>query len=89
MKTIEGLLKKLATEGGKIVSSGDLTIQQIAEANACDRMYVDDLGLGYVWVEKSSEAKEVSTCQCGDLSPINHGRNGALCGYCEKPKPKH
>ena len=80
------LLKKLAGEGGKIVSSGNLTIQQIAEANACSRMYVDDSGLGYVWMP---EDKEIDTCQCGDLSPISHGQNGALCGYCEKPKPRH
>lgn len=39
---------KLAGNGGRIVSSNDLTVLQIAEAQACNRFYVDpDTSFGW------------------------------------------
>lgn len=41
-------LKRAAYGKHRIVSSGDLTTLQIAEAQACDRFFVDtDTGLGW------------------------------------------
>lgn len=45
--TAEQLLERLR-EGGRIVSTGDLTEHQIAAARSAGRMFVDDDGFGYV-----------------------------------------
>lgn len=50
MSTIESLLSKLAFEGGKIVSSNSLKPEAISKAREENRMYVDDSGLGYIWM---------------------------------------
>ena len=46
---MEKLFKKLAYEGGTIVSSAECSEIEIAEARCCDRMFVDEGGLGYIW----------------------------------------
>ncbi|MES2379729.1 MAG: hypothetical protein V4538_01720 [Bacteroidota bacterium] len=43
------LLQYLAQHGGKIVSSNSLDADLIAQAQASNRMYVDENSLGYVW----------------------------------------
>jgi len=48
----ETLLRKLAN-GGRIVSSNDLTECAIADASACGRMHVDERGFGYVYLPDS------------------------------------
>jgi hypothetical protein len=45
----EYLFELLVTHGGEIVSSNDLSADDIAQARASDRMYVDENSLGYVW----------------------------------------
>ena len=44
------LLELLATHGGKIVSTNDLNPDEINQARASNRMYVDEDSLGYVWL---------------------------------------
>jgi hypothetical protein len=46
--TAEEFLNKLAEERGAIVSSGDCSEMEIANARSCGRMYIDSDGLGYV-----------------------------------------
>lgn len=46
--TADDLLVKLSQEGGVIVSSNSLSDYGIASARACDRMYVNEDGLGFV-----------------------------------------
>jgi len=47
---MEKLLELLATHGGKIVSTNDLNPDEINQARASNRMYVDEDSLGYVWL---------------------------------------
>lgn len=49
LTTAAELLAKLARHGGSIVSSNDLDTVEIAYAKRCNRMYVDEHGLGYIW----------------------------------------
>jgi hypothetical protein len=49
MTTIETLLDLLAQHGGSIVSTASLSLDQIAQARASYRLYVDDHFMGYVW----------------------------------------
>ena len=44
-------LKKLR-DGGKIVSSSDLSELEIAQARACDRFYIDDDNFGFAYFPK-------------------------------------
>lgn len=42
---------KLARDGkGRIVSSGDLCVEAISEAQACKRFYVDEDGFGFAYL---------------------------------------
>jgi hypothetical protein len=41
-------LKRLAEQGGVIVPTSALTPEEVAEARADGRLYVDDEGYGYV-----------------------------------------
>jgi hypothetical protein len=47
--TAETFLKKLATDGGAIISSNDLSPEEIETARREDRFFVDEDGLGYVY----------------------------------------
>lgn len=62
--TPEQLLMKLR-EGGKIVSSGDLSTVAIATARACGRMTVDDDGFGYVYQSGKSDINTADDPICG------------------------
>lgn len=42
-------LFKMLKNGGKIVSSNDCTVLEIAEAQACKRMWVCDKGFGFIY----------------------------------------
>ena len=44
------LFELLATHGGKIVTTANLSTDEINQAVATDRMYVDDNSVGYVWI---------------------------------------
>ena len=48
--TINSLLELLAMYGGKIVSTSSLDVDDINQARASNRMYVDENFLGYVWI---------------------------------------
>lgn len=57
MKTAEDILARLVENGGAIVSSGDCSELEIADARVRGDFYVDDAGLGYVlrmkkWLDK-------------------------------------
>jgi len=60
----ETLLRKLAN-GGRIVSSNDLTAMAIADAQACGRMLVDDRGFGYVYVPDSTLRRTTARSDTG------------------------
>ena len=49
MVKIETLLELLAQYKGSIVSTASLDVEQINQAKASGRMYVDENSLGYVW----------------------------------------
>ena len=46
---MDKLLKLLSLHGGKIVSTAQLSVEDINQAKASNRMYVDKNSLGYVW----------------------------------------
>ena len=50
MEQIENLLDLLALHGGTIVSTASLKPNEINQAKAGGRMYVDGNSLGYVWM---------------------------------------
>jgi len=50
MNNIENLLELLALHGGTIVSTASLKPNEIDQARAGGRMYVDSNSLGYVWM---------------------------------------
>ena len=54
------MLTRLATDGGKIVSSAACSALEIAEANAEGRMYVRDDGLGFIYVPRVLSISESS-----------------------------
>lgn len=49
---MESLFKMLIEKGGMIVSSASCNLIEIAEAQACRRMWVDDNGFGFIWFPK-------------------------------------
>lgn len=49
-RTIEWLLELLATHGGTIESTASLNINDINQARASGRLYVDENSLGYAWM---------------------------------------
>lgn len=58
--TPKGLLDKLVREGGCIVSSGDCSELEIADARVRGDFYVDETGFGYVlrmkqWLDRVHE----------------------------------
>lgn len=50
MNKIENLLELLALHGGTIVSTASLKPNEIDQARAGGRMYVDSNSLGYIWM---------------------------------------
>lgn len=57
IKSADELLRRLVENGGAIVSSGDCSTLEIADARARGDFYVDEGGLGYVlrmkaWLDK-------------------------------------
>lgn len=49
--TLEEFLQRLSEDGGHIVSTNELTVFEISTARAEERLFVDDNGYGYVWME--------------------------------------
>jgi len=49
MRTLEELAELLIEHGGKIVSTVSLSTQDIRQAQAGNRFYVNDNGFGFVW----------------------------------------
>lgn len=47
---MNNLFELLSKHGGKIVSTNDLNTDEINQARASNRMYVDEDSLGYVWL---------------------------------------
>jgi hypothetical protein len=47
---MENLFNQLANQGGKIIMTSELTELQIREARAYNRMWVNDLGIGFVFM---------------------------------------
>jgi len=50
VKYLERFFRKLAEDGGAIVSSNDLSAKEIDKASEEERMLVDDDGFGYIYV---------------------------------------
>jgi hypothetical protein len=44
------LIDKLIKEGGSIVCSSSLSVEDIRQATATNRFYVDNDGIGFVWI---------------------------------------
>ena len=78
MATLSELLNKVATYGGKIVSTSELSEMEIATANACNNMFVDENALGYVWV-----GKDVSSVpKANEIIPLVSNRRELLINFC-------
>lgn len=56
--TIKDLLKLLAYHKGTIVSTASLNTEDINQARASNRMYIDDGHLGYVWMPELDRLPE-------------------------------
>ena len=69
MTTINQLFDKLKSNGGCIVSSGDCSTMEIADAQARGDFTADDGGFGYVlrphaWLQKHSRFARDATDSC-------------------------
>lgn len=53
------LFEKLKMNKGKIVSSASCTNLEIAEARACNRMFVDDEGCGFIYFPEIPEVSNI------------------------------
>ena len=75
---MEKLFKKLAYEGGTIVSSAECSELEIAEARCCERMFVDEGGLGYIWrpANKDRENLAVAVSALHEIENWPHGIEG-------------
>lgn len=77
--TIDQLIDKLTREGGAIVSSGECSGIEIAQAQACGRFAVRDDGMGYVlrpadWLKRTKALPELiaaAECALRDFETIN------------------
>ncbi len=61
IENADALLKRIVDYGGAVVSSGECTEMEIADARARGDFYVDAKGLGYVrrhqlWLDKAHQA---------------------------------
>lgn len=84
MATLSELLNKVATYGGKIVSTSELSEMEIATANACNNMFVDENALGYVWVGKDVSSVPKANDIIPHVSGSCKGDNLTLTGECKK-----
>lgn len=50
MITIETLLELLTQYGGEIICTASLDVEQINQARASGRMYVNENSIGFVWM---------------------------------------
>jgi hypothetical protein len=50
---IKTLLNLLAAHGGTIESTASLSVEDIYQAEASGRMYVDENSFGFVWIPKA------------------------------------
>jgi predicted transposase YbfD/YdcC len=77
-KTVEKLFKKIAYEGGTIVSSAECCEIEIAQARCCGTMFVDEDGLGYIWrpANKNKENLAVAIGALRDIENWVHGIEG-------------
>jgi hypothetical protein len=84
IKGIYILLERLAKEGGQIVSTAGLSPLDIAQAQSCDRMYVDDNNLGFVWLPSNpqpagaSVGTDKSAMEAAALKSIENHLPGAM-----------
>ncbi|MGA9771669.1 MAG: hypothetical protein WBV94_21745 [Blastocatellia bacterium] len=53
-ETLEQFVRRLAMHGGSIVSSNSCSGLEIAQAQACERFFVFDDGLGLVYRPEST-----------------------------------
>jgi hypothetical protein len=58
VEQIETLLDYLAMYGGKIVCTASLDVDDINQARASKRMYVDQVAIGYVWIPNLTKFPE-------------------------------
>ncbi|HXG86113.1 MAG TPA: hypothetical protein VNI84_18985 [Pyrinomonadaceae bacterium] len=58
---MENLLKLLAENGGRIVSTASLSVALIDYAKSENRMFVDEYGLGFVYVPNEAAQASVNT----------------------------
>lgn len=80
VKTPNDLFELLVYSGGKIVSSNYLPTWEIQQAQASNRMFVDENGLGYVWIptfknpfpETVEEVQMFETCYPLDEKPVSY-----------------
>lgn len=73
MSTMNQLFRKLRSAGGCIVSSGDCSAMEIADAQARGDFIVDDEGFGYVlrphaWIKKHSRFARDAADSCEQRS---------------------
>lgn len=73
MTTMNQLFSKLKTNGGCIVSSGDCSAMEIADAQARGDFTADAAGFGYVlrphaWLQKHSRFASGATESCEQAS---------------------
>jgi hypothetical protein len=60
MKTINDLLDLLVFNGGEIVCTSNLSEFEIAQAMACDRVFIRDDSMGFAWVPDIQRIPETS-----------------------------
>lgn len=80
VKTSNDLFELLVYNGGKIVSSNSVSVNEINQARASNRMLVDENGLGFIWIptfknpfpETVEEVEMFEKCYPLDEKPVSH-----------------
>ena len=71
MKTMEQLFDDIVQHGGAIVSSGECSVGEIADVQACGRFHVREDGMGFVrrpqeWLEYFKSLSDEEEVDCRD-----------------------
>lgn len=87
IKTADELLARLVDQGGAIVSSGDCSAMEIADARARGDFYVDGNSFGYVirlkkWLDRVHGRDGYMQPEAACQGHIASERDPKVCGRC-------
>lgn len=86
MTTLIDLIDKVTEQGGKIISTSELTSDEIVLARGQGRMFVDEGGLGFAWIPKDNPTtKSMQVALYKGLS-VQRGSDGHWLSFSAEGK---